>query len=98
MQKLASKFVKPQIIHEHQSENQSLAQLDICLENQKDDMSLGISDPVVVVVVVEFMDYQAMSDKDIPQMIWDAAVVDVRDNQHRMDVIWGHLKTKLPSS
>ena len=33
------------------------------------------------------MDYQAMSDKDIPQMIWDAAVVDVRDNQHRMDVI-----------
>ena len=42
MQKLASKFVKPQIIHEHQSENQSLAQLDICLENQKDDMSLGI--------------------------------------------------------
>ena len=54
-----------------------------------------ISDPSMLdEVEEEFMDYQAMSDNVIPQMIWDAALVG--DNQYRMDVIWGFLKEKLP--
>ena len=183
MHKLASRFVKPQVIQKLQAENKSFAELDICLENQKDDMALGIgpltrntlkrlledgdvdqsdldkffdavwaffvkayeycvqwlpfdnvfikhcifvdfkrrvevsfadveqtincfkrihemliSDPSLLdLVEEELMDYQAMSDNDIPQMIWDTALVgDIRDNLHRMDVIWGYLKEKLP--
>ena len=42
MDKLASRFVKPQVIQKLQSENKSFAELDICHENQKDDMALGI--------------------------------------------------------
>ena len=53
-----------------------------------------ISDPSLLdEIEEEFMHYQAMSDNAIPQMIWDAALVgDIRDEQHRMDVIWGYLK------
>ena len=168
MHKLASWFIKPQIIHKLQTKNKSLADLDVCLENQKDYMALGIgpmtrtklkrlleegdigqrdvnqffdavraffvkayeycvqwiplddifmkncifvdferrtdvtfahieqtvncfkrihemliSDPSMLdEVEEEFMDYQAMSDNVIPQMIWDVALVG--DNQHQM--------------
>ena len=45
----------------------------------------------------QFMDYQAMCETDIPKNIWEAAQVgDIRDQQYRMDVIWGYLKPKLP--
>ena len=56
-----------------------------------------MSDPSLLdEVEEEFMDYQAMSDDDVPQRIWAAALVgDIHDNQHRMDVIWGYLKEKL---
>ena len=43
MHKLTSRFVKPPVIQKLQSENKSLADLDVCLENQKHDMALGIS-------------------------------------------------------
>ena len=42
MHKLASRFIKPQVIQKLQSENKSFADLDICSEDQKDDMPLGI--------------------------------------------------------
>ncbi|CAB4009886.1 ATP-dependent DNA helicase [Paramuricea clavata] len=182
MHKLASKFIKPEIIQKQKLENKSFADLDVSLENQKDDMSLGIgpltrhtlkrlleegeidqtevdqffdavraffvkayeycvqwlplddlfmkhcifvdfkrrtevsfahieqtithfkrihetlmSDPSILNAVEdEFIDYQAMNENDIPQTIWEAAVVgDIRDNQHCMDIIWGYLKPKL---
>ena len=184
MHKLASKFIKPEIIQKQKLENKSFADLDVSLENQKDDMSLGIgpltrntlkrlleegeidqtevdqffdavraffvkayeycvqwlplddlfmkhcifvdfkrrsevsfahieqtithfkrihetlmSDPSILNAVEdEFIDYQAMNENDIPQTIWEAAVVgDIRDNQHRMDIIWGYLKPKFPA-
>ena len=55
-----------------------------------------MSDPSLLdEVEEEFMDYQAMSDNEVPQRVWDAALVgDIRDNQHRMDVIWGYLKER----
>ena len=173
MHKLASKFIKPEIIQKQKLENKSFADLDVSLENQKDDMSLGIgpltrntlkcllegffdavraffvkayeycvqwlplddlfmkhciffdfkrrtevsfahieqtithfkrihetlmSDPSILNAVEdEFIDYQAMNENDIPQTIWEAAVVgDIRDNQHCMDIIWGYLKPKFP--
>ena len=38
-----------------------------------------------------------MCETDIPKNIWEAAQVgDIRDQQYRMDVIWGYLKPKLP--
>ena len=46
MHKLASKFIKPEIIQKQKLENKSFADLDITLENQKDDMSLGIGPPL----------------------------------------------------
>jgi hypothetical protein len=42
MHKLASKFIKPAIIQEHKSKKLSFAKLDVCVENQRDDISLGI--------------------------------------------------------
>ena len=43
MNKLASKFVKPEIIRKLKDDNLSFAKLDISLENQKDDTNLTIS-------------------------------------------------------
>lgn len=42
MHKLASKFIKPAVIQGHKSKNLSFAELDTSIENQRDDMSLGI--------------------------------------------------------
>ena len=42
MYKLASKFIKPAVIQEHKSKKLSFAELDVCVENQRDDISLGI--------------------------------------------------------
>ena len=57
-----------------------------------------MSDPSILNAVEdEFINYQAMNENDIPQTIWEAALVgDIRDNQHRMDIIWGYLKPKFP--
>ena len=56
-----------------------------------------MSDPSILNAVEdEFINYQAMNENDIPQTIWEAALVgDIRDNQHRMDIIWGYLKPKF---
>ena len=43
MNKLASKFVKPEIILKLKDDNLSFAKLDISLKNQKDDKSLTIA-------------------------------------------------------
>ena len=42
----------------------------------------------------QFLQYQLLQDKDIPQSVWDeATIVDVGDNTkyYRMDVLWGHI-------
>ena len=42
----------------------------------------------------EFLDFQLLGDKDIPQDVWDkATVVEEEDGQryHRLDVLWYHL-------
>ena len=41
-----------------------------------------------------FLDYQAFSNHDIPENIWESAKIS--DNGHQMDVIWDHLKAKFP--
>ena len=42
MHKLASKFIKPAVIHELKSRHECFSSLDISLGNQKDDIDLGI--------------------------------------------------------
>ena len=42
MNKLASKFIKPEVIRKLKDDNLSFSKLDTCLENQKDDISLTI--------------------------------------------------------
>ena len=42
MNKLASRFIKPEIIQENKNQGKSFAKLDISWENQKDDNDLGI--------------------------------------------------------
>ena len=42
----------------------------------------------------EFLEYQFMERADIPERVWQSAlVVDGETRNHRMDVIWNHLKT-----
>ena len=42
-----------------------------------------------------FLDYQAMSENDIPSSTWKAA--EIGDEKfYRIDVIWGYLRAKLP--
>ena len=43
MSKLALRFIKPLAIQNHKESHSSLATLDIDIENQKDDIHLGIS-------------------------------------------------------
>ena len=43
----------------------------------------------------EFMDYQAMTDDDLPQNIWESAKLG-DGGYHRMDAIWGYLKPQIP--
>ena len=42
MNKLAGRFIKPEVIQEIRNEEKSFAKLDISLQNQKDDIDLGI--------------------------------------------------------
>ena len=51
-----------------------------------------IQDPSILNVVEEFLNYQALLNYDIP--VWESAKLS--ENGHQMDVIWGHLKPKLP--
>ena len=48
-------------------------------------------------VAEEFVDYQLLTDEDIPQIIWTKAKVEPNqedgDEYHRMDVIWQYLST-----
>ena len=53
-----------------------------------------VQDPYILNVVEEFLDYQAFSNHDIPENIWESAKIS--DNGHQMDVIWDHLKAKFP--
>ena len=55
-----------------------------------------IQDPSILNVVEEFLNYQALLNHDIPDNIWESAKLS--ENGHQMDVIWGHLKPKLPHS
>ena len=41
-QKLAAKFIKPEIVMAHKEEKGSLKSLDISFENQKEDENLSI--------------------------------------------------------
>lgn len=43
----------------------------------------------------EFLQYQLMSESDIPEHIWQSAVAfeDEDTRHHRMDIIWSHMKT-----
>jgi hypothetical protein len=43
MHKLASKFIKPAVIQEHKSNKLSFAELNVCVENQRDEISLGMT-------------------------------------------------------
>ena len=42
LQKLAAKFVKPEIVKAHKQEKGSLKSLDISFENKKEDENLSI--------------------------------------------------------
>ena len=66
MHKLASRFIKPQVIQKLQSENKSLADLDVCLENQKDDMALGIG-PMTRSKVKRLLEEWDIGQRDIVQ-------------------------------
>ena len=40
----------------------------------------------------EFIDYQIMQNSDIPDKVWDSAVIrEGKTKYHRMDTIWGYL-------
>ena len=43
----------------------------------------------------EFLQYQLMQDTDIPDSVWQSALVaeDEQTRHYRMDVIWAHMKT-----
>lgn len=49
----------------------------------------------------EFVEYQLLSDKDIPKKVWDEAQVKLSNEENqeksspsfRMDVIWGYLSS-----
>ncbi len=65
-----------------------------------------VNDPRAVdVLEEEFLVYQTMSEGDIPDHIWKESTVteklDVESGEtityHRMDMIWGHLRNKLPN-
>ena len=65
-----------------------------------------IHNPRVMDVLDEkFLVYQAMSEADIPAHIWEESTVsekvDVESDDivtyHRKDMIWGHLRDKLPN-
>ena len=52
-------------------------------------------DPSILnIVEEEFLDYQALSNRNIPDNIWESAKL--FDNGHQMDVTWSNLKPKLP--
>ena len=46
-------------------------------------------------IEVQFLDYQAMSENDIPSSMWKAAEIG-DEKLYRMDIIWGYLPAKLP--
>ena len=42
----------------------------------------------------EFLQYQLMRESDIPESVWQLAlVVDKETRHHRMDIIWSHMTT-----
>ena len=43
----------------------------------------------------EFLQYQLMRESDIPECVWQCALVveDQETRHHRMDIIWSHMKT-----
>ena len=43
----------------------------------------------------QFLDYQAMSENDIPSSTWKAPEI-ADEKSYHMDVIWGYLHAKLP--
>ena len=43
----------------------------------------------------QFLDYEAINENDIPSSTWKAAEIE-DEKSHRMDVIWGYLRAKLP--
>ena len=52
-------------------------------------------DPSILnIVEEEFLDYQALSNRNIPDNIWESGKL--FDNGHQMDVTWSNLKPKLP--
>ena len=52
-----------------------------------------VQGPFILNVVKEFLDYQTLSNHDIPDKIWESAKLS--DNGYQTNVIWGHLKPKL---
>ncbi|KAJ4939407.1 hypothetical protein JOQ06_028856 [Pogonophryne albipinna] len=44
----------------------------------------------------EFLEYQMLEEKDIPDMVWKGALVSVGEEEqfHRMDMVWAHLTTQ----
>lgn len=57
-----------------------------------------LEDPTMSDVEEQFLNYQAMCETDIPRNVWDATQMgDIDDQQYGMDVIWGYLKSKLPT-
>ncbi|KAJ4927999.1 hypothetical protein JOQ06_015799 [Pogonophryne albipinna] len=44
----------------------------------------------------EFLEYQMLEEKDIPDMVWKGALVSVGEEEqfHRMDMVWAHLSTQ----
>ena len=46
----------------------------------------------------EYLTYQSVSDMEISEDIWEKSSVRVSEERiyHRMDFVWGHLRTSLP--
>ena len=45
----------------------------------------------------EFIDYQTMSNAEIPSRIWKDALIETRDTEayHRIDILWGFIGTMI---
>ena len=102
MPKLASRFINPSVIQNHKDLGNSFSTLSSDRQNDTEAIlqifnrthKTFVQDPYILNAVEEFLDYQAFSNHDIPENIWESAKIS--NNGHQMDVIWDHLKAKFP--
>ena len=65
MNKLAARFIKPEVIQEIKNEKKSFEKLDISLQNQKDNNDLGIG------ILIKRKVKQLLENRDISQEAFD---------------------------